>query len=95
MRLAGRLALELLRGEGLTPDRIAGIAKSSTSAVRLWMRGSDIPAGAAIRMIIAARVLNGLKTAKSSASSDGTAEIAAFARGWLAAHSRESRRAKG
>jgi hypothetical protein len=91
MQVAARLALEFLRGEGLSPERIAGVAKCTTSAVRLWARGIEIPSGAATRMIIAARVMAALKATKLSHADKPGNEIAAFARGWLAARARETR----
>src|SRR5262245_6676796 len=91
MKVAARLAFEFLQGEGLTPERIAGVAKSATSAVRLWARGMNIPSGAAIRMITAARVLNALKSTNCSDRDSSSGGIAAFTRGWLAARDREVR----
>jgi hypothetical protein len=91
MKAAARLAFEFLRGEGLSPERIAGVAKSTTSAVRQWARGMDIPSGAATRMVIAARVIVALKPTKVSDGDTSGSEIAAFARGWLAARAREIR----
>lgn len=92
VKTSARIAFESLRREGLSPERIAGIAKATTTAVRLWQRGLEIPAGAAMRLVIAARVFMALKQEPAVDRNDSCAEIAAFARGWLAAHSRVAQR---
>ncbi len=92
MKAGARFAFESLRREGLSPERIAGFAKTTTTAVRLWQRGLDIPAGAAMRLMVAARVIMALKQEPAGNSDASCAEIAAFARGWLAAHSGAAQR---
>lgn len=91
MRTAAKLAFEFLRSEGLSLERIAGVAKSNTCAARLWARGMVIPSGAAMRMIIAARVFAALKCPKAADDDKPRAEIAAFARCWLASRARDTR----
>jgi hypothetical protein len=90
--LDARIAFDTLRRDGLTAARIAGISKTSTSAVRLWVCGIAIPSGAAIRLIAAARMLNALTIAPCPAiASRDSDELATFARGWLAANAQTAR----
>ena len=84
MAMTARIAFETLRCEGVPLERIAGISKSSTTAVRLWQRGADIPDGAARRLHLAARVVMALKGGHTKPVVAGhRSELAAFAQRWL------------
>jgi hypothetical protein len=61
-----RRSLNLLRAEGLTIPQIAGIGRCSTSSVRRFMAGDEIPNGAAVRFWIAARTFRALGLAPLS-----------------------------
>lgn len=91
METASRIAFDCLRREGVTLERIAGLSKTCSSAVRLWQQGVDIPKGAATRLIVAARVVVALKVQPAPDLDDSHHdELAEFAKRWLASHVCES-----
>jgi hypothetical protein len=82
--------LAALVAEGLTLPQIAGIGHCATSSVRLFLMGSVIPGGPGTRFINGARALRVLRMPGLSPEPNphkAQADLSAFARRWLDAHS--------
>jgi hypothetical protein len=84
MVTTARDAFICLLREGVPLARIAALSKTCLAAARHWQQGMDIPAGAASRLIVAARVVVALKVQPTAENGrGGSDDLAAFAKRWL------------